>query len=69
MSARADLCGGRSVMIVPTATSSTPGYYRYADLKSLYPKRPDLRECNYALLRRGRSRYSTKTCEYQFRYR
>jgi hypothetical protein len=26
---------------------------RAASFKSLYPKRPTLRECNYALLRRG----------------
>ena len=25
MSARADLCGGRSVMVVPTATANHPG--------------------------------------------
>ena len=35
---------------------------RAASFKSLYPKRPALRECNYALLRQGRSRYSTETC-------
>ena len=28
MSARADLCGGRSAMIVPTATSYKPDRYR-----------------------------------------
>jgi hypothetical protein len=33
---------------------------RAASFKSLYQKRP-LRVCRYALLRDGRSRYSTKT--------
>ena len=32
MSARADLCGGRSAMIVPTATSSSSDKYRYSRL-------------------------------------
>jgi hypothetical protein len=32
MSARADLCGGRSAMIVPTATSKTIASYREVSL-------------------------------------
>jgi hypothetical protein len=35
MSARADLCGGRSEMIVPTATSLSTDNFRYADLSAL----------------------------------
>jgi hypothetical protein len=37
MSARADLCGGRSAMIVPTATSPTPGLVGICRLRQLAP--------------------------------
>ena len=38
MSARADLCGGRSAMIVPTATSPTPGLVPICRLRQLTVK-------------------------------
>jgi len=45
MSARADLCGGRSVMIVPTATSSNMDYPHERRIDP--ENRPSVRDCSW----------------------